>query len=122
MLLIESAEGGAGVLRRLAGEGDAVSRAAREALTIMHVDPDTGAEADDACVRGCYRCLLTYGNQNDHELIDRRDAIPWLRALAGRKHRPTWPAVSWPMALLPPAASPMRASPMRALPRWASPT
>lgn len=88
VLLIESAEGGAGVLRRLAGEGDAVSRAAREALTIMHVDPDTGAEADDACVRGCYRCLLTYGNQNDHELIDRRDAIPWLRALAGAQTSP----------------------------------
>jgi hypothetical protein len=24
-----------------------------------------------ACVRGCYRCLLSYFNQPDHELIDR---------------------------------------------------
>jgi len=25
------------------------------------------------CVRGCYRCLLSYYNQLDHELIDRTD-------------------------------------------------
>jgi hypothetical protein len=25
----------------------------------------------EACVRGCYRCLLSYFNQPDHELIDR---------------------------------------------------
>jgi hypothetical protein len=25
----------------------------------------------DACVRGCYRCLLSYYNQPDHEQIDR---------------------------------------------------
>jgi hypothetical protein len=32
--------------------------------------------ADDAeakCVKGCYRCLLSYYNQPDHELIDRTD-------------------------------------------------
>jgi hypothetical protein len=29
---------------------------------------------DDAhCVAGCYRCLLSYYNQPDHELINRRD-------------------------------------------------
>src|SRR5690606_5712594 len=26
------------------------------------------------CVKGCYRCLLSYFNQPDHELIDRTDA------------------------------------------------
>lgn len=26
---------------------------------------------DGSCVRGCYRCLLSYFNQPDHELIDR---------------------------------------------------
>jgi hypothetical protein len=26
---------------------------------------------DESCVRGCYRCLLSYFNQPDHELIDR---------------------------------------------------
>ena len=32
------------------------------------------AEAADArCVAGCYRCLLSYYNQPDHELIDRTE-------------------------------------------------
>ncbi len=82
VLFIEAAEGGAGVLRRLHGEPDALASAAREALRIMHVDPETGAEDADTCVRGCYRCLLTYGNQTDHESIDRRLAVPLLRELA----------------------------------------
>lgn len=29
--------------------------------------------AEGTCVRGCYRCLLSYYNQPDHELIDRTD-------------------------------------------------
>ena len=82
VLLIEAAEGGAGVLRRLATEPDALTRAATEALRICHINPETGAEDDDACVRGCYRCLLTYGNQTAHERIDRRAIIPLLTALA----------------------------------------
>ena len=28
-------------------------------------------QKDGSCVRGCYRCLLSYFNQPDHELIDR---------------------------------------------------
>jgi hypothetical protein len=28
-------------------------------------------KSNDACVRGCYRCLLSYFNQPDHEQIDR---------------------------------------------------
>ena len=27
----------------------------------------------EACVRGCYRCLLSYFNQPDHELIDQNE-------------------------------------------------
>ena len=30
------------------------------------------AQTEDACVAGCYRCVLSYFNQPDHELIDRR--------------------------------------------------
>lgn len=72
ILFIEAAEGGAGVLRRLQAEPDAIARVAREALSIMHIDPETGVDQEDACVRGCYRCLLSYGNQRFHEQIDRR--------------------------------------------------
>ena len=33
---------------------------------------DNCVESEDArCVEGCYRCLLSYYNQPDHELIDR---------------------------------------------------
>lgn len=51
---------------------------ARQALDLMHYDfPSEGGgllERSDACVAGCYRCLLSYFNQPDHNLIDRRDA------------------------------------------------
>jgi hypothetical protein len=30
-------------------------------------------DAADACVAGCYRCILSYYNQPDHEAIDRRE-------------------------------------------------
>src|SRR5690606_20245064 len=84
LLLYEATEGGAGVLTRLVHEPDALARVAVEALKIMHLD----VPADPAllpaaeglvdtdgteCVAGCYRCLLSYYNQTDHELIDRRD-------------------------------------------------
>lgn len=88
MLFTEAAEGGAGVLRRLQAEPDALATAVRAALAIMHFDPDTGvdqAEAAgdrDACERACYDCLLSYSNQHDHEQIDRRAAAPLLLRLA----------------------------------------
>lgn len=83
LLLVEAAEGGAGVLRRLQSDPVALAHSARRALEIMHVDPETGQDNSDACVRGCYRCLLSYGNQHDHESIDRRSVIELLRRLAG---------------------------------------
>jgi hypothetical protein len=82
MLLYEASEGGAGVLSRLATEPDALARVAREALRIMHfevpedlggAEADTLTDTDDACVAGCYRCILSYYNQPDHEIIDRRE-------------------------------------------------
>lgn len=82
VLFVESAEGGAGVLRRLQAEPEALAQVARAALELVHVDPATGEETEDACIRGCYRCLLSYGNQTVHERIDRRVAIPLLQRLA----------------------------------------
>lgn len=87
-LLVESAEGGAGVLRRLVDEPEAVARAAREALQIAHFDPDTGADlggagsSPDRCELACYDCLLSYSNQTVHTAIDRHLVRDLLVALA----------------------------------------
>jgi hypothetical protein len=90
MLFIESAEGGAGVLRRLVEEDDALARAARNALEIAHFDPETGEQAPqgvdgDQCVQGCYDCLLSYSNQPYHKHIDRNLVVDLLLDLAGAK-------------------------------------
>ncbi|WP_029011365.1 DEAD/DEAH box helicase [Azospirillum halopraeferens] len=82
VLAYEATEGGAGVLSRLVEDPGALNKVARTALDLMHFDgveeaiaagdPELLRDRDDeACVRGCYRCLLSYFNQPDHELIDR---------------------------------------------------
>ncbi|MCC9157764.1 DEAD/DEAH box helicase [Streptomyces parvulus] len=99
-LFVESAEGGAGVLRRLYDDERALALVAKEALRIIHYDED-GKDLDRAdgaaerCELGCYDCLLSYSNQGFHRRIDRHRAAPWLVALAhsrtkdeSRKERP----------------------------------
>ncbi|MFI8288195.1 protein kinase [Streptomyces sp. NPDC085614] len=88
MLFTEAAEGGAGVLRRIQHEKDALATAARTALEILHFDPDTGEDRggpteSEKCARGCYACLLTYGNQGHHRRLSRHSARPLLVQLAG---------------------------------------
>lgn len=82
-LFYEATEGGAGVLTRLVAEPAHIAEVAREALAIMHFDlsgglPETAGAlvdaANAACVAACYRCLMSYYNQPDHELLDRRNA------------------------------------------------
>ncbi|WP_316206513.1 MULTISPECIES: DEAD/DEAH box helicase [unclassified Bradyrhizobium] len=83
ILLYEATEGGAGVLSRLATEPDALARVARAALRIMHFEPSedlAGVTAETLpeekgteCVAGCYRCVLSYYNQPEHDAIDRRE-------------------------------------------------
>jgi hypothetical protein len=81
-LLYEAAEGGAGVLTRLVSEQDAMAQVARAALKIMHFDVEKGLPEEPSaltdlprseCVAACYKCLMSYYNQPDHELIDRRN-------------------------------------------------
>nr|WP_312351918.1 DEAD/DEAH box helicase [Brucella intermedia] len=82
VLAYEATEGGAGVLSRLIEDSQALGKVARAALILMHFDRVDEAIAagnakllvnhdEESCVRGCYRCLLSYFNQPDHELINR---------------------------------------------------
>jgi very-short-patch-repair endonuclease len=80
LLLYESAEGGAGVLSRLVESPSALRQLGRTALEVCHwrlSDPLPATEvaledADPECEAGCYRCLLGYHNQREHDRIDRR--------------------------------------------------
>jgi Lhr-like helicase len=85
ILAFEATEGGAGVLSRLVAEPKCLGEVAKAALVLMHYEGVDAAIAsgnpanliDDAeakCVKGCYRCLLSYYNQPDHEFIDRTDS------------------------------------------------
>lgn len=93
ILFYEAAEGGAGILRRLAEETESLAEVARTALGLMHYrrqDDETwnAAKLDESergdCEAGCHRCLLSYYNQPDHKYINRRDpaALRLLVALA----------------------------------------
>ena len=81
-LLYEATEGGAGVLTRLVSQEKSLATVARTALQLMHLavaeDPLPEAtsglsDQEAACVAACYRCLMSYYNQPDHENLDRRD-------------------------------------------------
>jgi hypothetical protein len=98
VLFYEATEGGAGVLTRLVHDEEAVARVAYAALKVLHFDLPAYGESlpsvDDLhdvsgtkCVAGCYRCVLSYYNQPDHLVIDRRDkaARALLLRLAGVK-------------------------------------
>jgi len=97
LLFYEAAEGGAGVLTRLATEPTSLAMVASAALRMMHFDTlenvssveeleqheQRNAEGERICEAGCYQCLLSYFNQPDHDHIDRRnpDALRLLIAL-----------------------------------------
>lgn len=77
MLFYEATEGGAGVLNRLATQPRSLSEVAKRALELLHFDsaqlPAIKEVPGTECVAACYRCLMSYFNQPEHELLDRRD-------------------------------------------------
>ncbi len=80
ILFYESAEGGAGALRRLLDDPGSLARVAAEALDICHFDPDgvdRGAApgSSEVCEAACYDCLMTYTNQMDHRSLDRKSIL-----------------------------------------------
>jgi len=78
ILFYEAAEGGAGVLRRLVDDPSAMAEVAQIALEVCHFDPETGEDrgraehAREDCEAACYDCLMSYTNQRDHGLLDRK--------------------------------------------------
>lgn len=120
VLFYEATEGGAGVLTRLANDPEALAQVARQALRVMHyniqdngplpVPEDLRDLPDVKCVAGCYRCLLSYYNQPDHELIDRRDSGA-LRLL--------WRLAQVTTSLQRQPDTPVQLSPAPAIPGWA---
>lgn len=115
-LIYEATEGGAGVLARLVSEPAGLAAVAREALRVMHFDLSDEAslpsdphqlvdQPNTECVAACYRCLLSYYNQPDQELIDRRDEV--LRTLLLRlASARVQPAMAPPLAFTSTADSP----------------
>ena len=104
LLFYEAAEGGAGVLTRLASDPASIAQVAHNALRLLHYRaPQDGVWYIDAlpsleqtdelgnhvCEAGCYRCLLSYYNQPDHEHINRRnpEVLKLLVALANAQVR-----------------------------------
>ena len=103
ILIYEATEGGAGILKCLIEDERAIRNVARVALNLMHYeDVDTLVKLGDAelrqsnihadsklqsCNHGCYRCLLSYYNQLDHEIIerDRSDVVQFLIDIANGK-------------------------------------
>jgi superfamily II DNA/RNA helicase len=98
LLFYEAAEGGAGVLTRIASEPGQLAEVAGNALKLMHFnEPEEGnwnesllngsehsVNDQRICEAGCYQCLLSYYNQPDHEKINRRnpDLLNFLVGLA----------------------------------------
>jgi very-short-patch-repair endonuclease len=91
ILLYEAAEGGAGVLRRLVDDPGMLNEVTRSALELCHFDPDTGADrgsapgAKEKCEAACYDCIMSYGNQPDHDLLDRSAIRDVLLALSSAR-------------------------------------
>ena len=104
LMFYEAAEGGAGVLTRIASDPASLAQVASNALKLLHYNApqgpwkledlpaleQTNALGNRICEAGCYQCLLSYFNQPDHENINRRnvDALKVLVALANAEVQP----------------------------------
>lgn len=86
ILFYESTEGGAGVLKRVI-DVTGFKRVIKEAIELCHYDPISfedllkAPQAKEPCEAACYDCLMSYSNQTDHELLDRKAIVDVLISL-----------------------------------------
>jgi Lhr-like helicase len=94
ILLYEATEGGSGVLRRLIEEPDALPRVAEQALACCHFDRE-GNDLKSDCLAACYECLMSFSNQPEAHLLDRRHIRDLLLKLADSRVLPRHRGRSW---------------------------
>lgn len=86
ILFYESTEGGAGVLKRVIDVAG-FKRVIKEAIELCHYDPISfedllkAPQAKEPCEAACYDCLMSYSNQTDHQLLDRKAIVDILISL-----------------------------------------
>jgi len=91
LLFFESAEGGAGVLRRMVEDEAALMDVLREALALAHFHRETfedlkrGPKSTEDCEAACYDCILSFFNQTDHGDVDRHLLPELLKPLLSAK-------------------------------------
>ncbi len=90
ILLYETAEGGAGVLRRLVEEVTALAEVARTALEICHFELQEEGLKDTRpdCRAACYECLLSFANQHEALKLNRHHIGAFLFDLAKGRTEP----------------------------------
>ncbi len=80
ILFWEAAEGGAGVLSQILEDPQSFQKLADAAQEICHFHKEK-----DSCAQACYECLLSYGNQWDHALLNRHLIGDFLGQLLGSR-------------------------------------
>lgn len=75
VVIYETTTGGTGVLASLKGKGR-LGMVISKARELLHDD-----DSDGGCKKACYECLLSFYNQREHHLLDRKVILPWLRSL-----------------------------------------
>lgn len=90
IIFYEAAEGGAGILRQLVENPKVIPGLAKTALETCHFNPETIEDLEeDSCGKACYRCLLDYGNQSVHQLLDRHMIKNFLLSLTKAECKPS---------------------------------